>query len=71
MLIQRCLWSPAEACQIRIFSFRDGSPRGFLCFTQHTLGFFFSPIHLQRFFAIAFRERRFSCSSDGVLLSLA
>ena len=67
--IQRCLGSPAEPRQIRVFSpFMSRAARGFLSLAERALRFFLSSIDLQSFLAIALCQCSFSCASDGILL---
>lgn len=67
-LVKRSLGAPVEAGKIGIFSVLDGSSVGLLGFALRAPLFLLTLLHLAGFFAVAFRERRFSWSSDDVLL---
>jgi len=58
-----------QSCEIRVFALGPLRPLGFLRLALFAARFFLALLHLFRFFTVAFRERRFGWSSDGVLLS--
>ncbi len=68
LLVQRFLGPPAQSFQIGIFSCRSRGPFRLLSLPLYPTGFFLPLFHLPGFFSIAFRDSRFACSCDGVLL---
>jgi hypothetical protein len=70
-LIQWLLWTPLKPGQIWILSLCVQGASGLLGLALFSTGVFLAPLNLLRFLAVSFCDGRFSCSSDGALLSLA
>lgn len=59
-----------KSSEIRVFSLLGRSSRALFSLAKRSFRFLFLAIQLERFFAIAFRECGFACSSDGALLGV-